>query len=130
MRQRASQAAVAGPVSLSLALPLPPSANKLFKNLQGRGRAKTQTYESWRVEAGWTLKQQLNGSRIGGAVSVAILCARKDMRSGDIDNRIKPILDLLVSYGTIDDDRNVQKVSAEWVDGGRFEGVSVEVRAV
>jgi Holliday junction resolvase RusA-like endonuclease len=63
--------------------------------------------------------------RIAGPVAVAILLPRK-MR-GDIDNRIKPILDALVGSCRIDDDRNVAKVTAsKCLEGRKLVFVSVQ----
>lgn len=100
---------------ITLTLPTPPSTNRLFRNVPGRGRVKTTEYTSWINTAGWSLASQLVGqaNQIPGKVKVSILFRRT---RGDLDNLVKPVLDLLVKHGTISDDRHVEAVSARWSD--------------
>lgn len=91
-------------------LPLPPSLNNAYANHKG-GRHKTASYARWQADALEKILTSVpQAKRIGGAVNVSILLPER-MR-GDIDNRIKPILDALVASKRIDDDRNVVSVSA------------------
>lgn len=95
-------------------LTIPPSANNCFINVGGRGRIRSRKYTAWATTAGWELRTQ-RPRKIAGPVRIGIVMARPNARS-DIDNRIKPLLDLLVAHAVIEDDRNVVSVSARWAD--------------
>jgi Holliday junction resolvase RusA-like endonuclease len=91
------------PEAFSVVLPMPPSLNNIYATV-GKRRVKVLAYTDWRHMSALIIA----GSRvpyIGGAISVQIELPIK-MR-GDIDNRVKPILDALVASKRIDDDRNV-----------------------
>jgi crossover junction endodeoxyribonuclease RusA len=96
--------------SVTLALPVPPSTNNLFINVRGRGRIKSQRYRDWVLEAHSWLKQQTCGVVIGAYLVEITL---PEMIRGDIDNRIKPISDFLVTEGVTPDDKYMWKVSVE-----------------
>lgn len=89
---------------------VPPSLNHAFANAPGKGRVKTREYKAWRDAAGW---ECVGKGRIAGPVDVRI-----DIRKarGDIDNRIKAVIDLLVKQRIIDDDKHVKSVFAQWSD--------------
>ena len=96
-----------------LTLPFPPSVNSMFRNVNGRGRVKSAEYKAWLVEAGVMLKQQKPRPPNG---RVRITVDLDDKRRGDADNRIKPIIDLLVAHGVIPDDSKtyVKRMSIGW----------------
>jgi len=100
---------------LVLTIPIPPSVNQIYANVPGKGRVKTKQYRQWLDLAGWQVLGQRRGRRVEGKVDIQIEVRRLSANS-DADNRIKATLDLLVKQGVIDDDKNVQKVSAEWAD--------------
>lgn len=84
----------------------PPSVNRAFRNVPGKGRVKTRDYRVWRTNAVKAIWAQVRADhRIAGNVAVTVHLPEK-MR-GDIDNRIKGILDALVQSQRIDDDRHV-----------------------
>ena len=96
-------------MSFSVTLPLPPSANKLFANVPGKGRVKTKAYKTWQRNAILSIFAQVRADRrIGGAVGLSI-CVPSGMR-GDLDNRIKATIDALVASNRIDDDKHVQSI--------------------
>jgi Holliday junction resolvase RusA-like endonuclease len=103
---------------------MPPSTNALFRNVKDVGRVKSTPYKRWVKTAMVSMLPQ-RPKPIAGRVTVEITCRTNSRR--DIDNIIKPVLDLLVRSELIEDDRMVQKVSAEWVDRpvGRFGEVEV-----
>lgn len=114
--------------SILLELPVPPSVNSAFATSQNGGRHHSQTYNAWETQAGWEIKQQRSG-RIMGPVEVSIVIGKRKQRS-DIDNRIKPLLDLLVKHQIIEADHDacLQRVSAEWsIDISR---ARVEIRPI
>jgi crossover junction endodeoxyribonuclease RusA len=114
-----------------VSLPVPPSVNSLYGNApSGRrhGRYKTRRYRAWIEEAGWELLRQRPRPLIG-PYSVRISLPKI---KGDPDNRIKPLLDILVSHNLTDDDRHCKHVSATIIpelEKG-IAVVSVEVIAV
>ncbi len=107
-------------MGFTVTLPLPPSANALFRNtttaerdkgVHKFGRAKTNVYRRWRINAVKEIWAQVRADRrIGGLVSIKITFPRKNF---DIDNRIKPVLDALVDSCRIDDDVMVDEIIAQ-----------------
>ena len=88
-------------------LPLAPSTNNLFINVPRRGRVPSTRYKTWRQAAGWDLESQ-QPHAIAGPVDVEIALPIK--MQGDIDNRAKAPLDLLVTHKLIDDDARVMRL--------------------
>lgn len=96
---------------------IPPSVNECFKNI-GKGRARTKRYISWAQAAGY----DFNGKPLVHGPFTCVITIDRSKRHvlSDIDNRIKPTLDLLQTHGIIDDDRLCESVTARWgdADGG------------
>lgn len=108
---------------LTFDLPMPPSVNKIFANVPGVGRVKTEAYKNWITEAGWMLLAQRNiGTRrhrlLVGPVEVSVTAYRPANKKRDLDNILKALLDLLTSTQTIKDDSQVVALSARWVEEG------------
>lgn len=110
-------------MTVTLQLPLPPSANRLWVRAQ-KGMRRSDEYVAWLLEAGWTAKTQRPG-KIDGPFKVSIHASRPDKRRRDIDNLIKPSLDLMEHLQIIEDDSDCEQVSARWVTAG--EGVTIIV---
>jgi crossover junction endodeoxyribonuclease RusA len=112
-------------------LPLPPSVNRLYLNVRGRGRVKTKHYRTWRKAAGWELRAQMGMARLvlKGPIRVTIIAAKPDNRKRDLDNMAKALLDLLVENNVIADDSKVEKLMMEWTSGDMV-GVSVTVEQI
>lgn len=106
-------------------LPLPPTVNSMFANRRGGGRQRTKKYNDWRQEAYLAAVAQPDTSlnMFSGPVMVDITC-RRPRKNCDIDNRIKPVLDLLQAAGVIEDDKHVMEVRARW---GDVEGAEVSI---
>lgn len=96
---------------IELTLPVPPSLNNAFVNSADGGRHKSARYIAWRNAAHLALIAQGKPPRIAGPIAVALEFPAA-MR-GDLDNRIKPVLDFLVVHGLIGDDRNVDWLQAK-----------------
>lgn len=97
-----------------LSLPVPPSANAMYASRYKRaGRRRTPEYLQWITLAGWHI-QVAKQKPIEGPVSISLQVAENGRR--DIDNTIKPVLDLLVAHRLIQDDRNkyVREIRASW----------------
>jgi len=107
--------------SVEIRFPLPPSTNSLFYNVAG-GRRKTPKYRAWRQQAVLLIDVQRPG-RMAGPCDVAIYLPPF---RGDIDNRVKPCLDVAVAAGIIADDgqRYVRRTQVE------FDRAATEVRMV
>lgn len=97
---------------VSLILPAPPSANALFQNKPGKGRARTKLYDDWLGHAGWRLREQRPASLLGPVL--VIVGIERTSRQADIDNRIKATLDLLVSHKVMQDDKFVAGLAIAW----------------
>jgi crossover junction endodeoxyribonuclease RusA len=93
--------------SIILKLPVPPSVNGMYATARGR-RIKSRKYRAWLTEAGWELQRQKVGC-VGGPWEIDVALPA-DLR-GDIDNRCKAILDLLVKHRVVDDDKHCQRLS-------------------
>lgn len=92
---------------LTLKLPVPPSVNAAFVNRksgEGHGRIKSAAYKTWLKEAdGFYYEQSLSKVRaVEGPYRVSIFL-HYGLR-GDVDNRIKLVLDWLASRRITPDD--------------------------
>ncbi len=115
-----------GPVEVYL--PLPPSANKLTKNNPaGKGRSHTEEYSDWIELAGIDINSQ-KPKAVTGPVQVWLYIEDSDRTGGDADNRLKPVLDLLVTHQIIkaDDKSVVRSVHALW--SAETRGCRVSIR--
>lgn len=112
---------------IELSLPMPPSANRLWRRA-GHRLHKSPEYSAWLIQAGQIARSQFKGAPIKGAFALEIDLARPDKRKRDLDNRIKPALDLLGSIGFIRDDSDCAAIHARWLETG--EGIYVRVKAL
>lgn len=103
--------------SKSATLTLPPSTNGLFLSA-GRRRVKTPEYRDWITENTWKVAAMEKPTAFPVHVRIKV-CGKVNARR-DLDNLIKPTLDLLVSAGVLPDD-NVKHVT-----GGRWEYDPIE----
>lgn len=91
-----------GPATVTVVhVPVPPSVNKLFRNVPGKGRAKTREYRDWQAVARRELRRQ-KPTFFDGKVVILITVERHD-KSSDIDNRVKALLDALKGIVIVDD---------------------------
>lgn len=98
-----------------LHLPFPPSANRLWRNVPGKGTLKSREYREWLERAAnWLVGQRY--AEFPGAYRLRIVATPPDRRGRDIDNLIKPVSDLLKMAGIVADDKYARFVSAEWSD--------------
>lgn len=127
--QRRARIMLAPVEALTLrALPIPPSVNGLYANVPGKGRIKSDRYKVWKNAAGWDVKAQIGSRRVAGPVNLTICICESEAR-GDLDNRCKATIDLLVDLNIIDGDdkRVVRRIVLEWT---REPGLSVTVEPV
>lgn len=109
-----------------LTLPYPPSANRLWRNY-GNRTVKTAEARNYRVQVGW-LAKAAGLECLGGDVAVTIRVYRP-RKSGDLDNRIKAVLDALqgVAY---DNDGQIARLFAERHDDKHDPRVEVEIEEI
>ena len=93
----------------------PPSANRIWRYVNGRA-IKSAEYRTWREAQEWAVKAQREPTVIG-AYTAHIMVNRPDNRKRDLDNLLKPIGDVLVAAGIVEDDSLCQKLTVEWVRG-------------
>lgn len=101
----------------------PPSIWQLYtRRKNSKGLSKSTRYMTWLNANGHTVNRLPKQT---GPVDVVIKAARRitqkgkwSRTDGDIDNLAKPVLDLLVACGTIQDDNaeHVHSVSLHWTD--------------
>lgn len=117
-------------ILFTASIPMPPSLNNAFVNVAGKGRVRSKAYNAWAEEAGWMIKARKNGTVLG-PVSVLIDIRPQNNRAFDLDNRMKPCLDILVDCGVLPDDSNkfVKAVSVREVSEGPACTISLEAIA-
>ena len=105
-------------------LPAPPSANRLFINTGrwgGGGKAKSKEYKSWRDDGVLILRDRYPQPL--GLKHCAIGMLANLTWKRDLDNILKPMLDLLQEAGEMQDDRYVCRIEmhrgGDGVDLGR-----------
>jgi Holliday junction resolvase RusA-like endonuclease len=101
-----------------------PSVNKCFAN-SVKGRRKTRAYTSWaRGELKALIAQRAKPIGVPANISITLPIKTR----GDCDNRIKPVVDLLVRAGVLQDDRSdfVRSVSVSF---GQVDMMHVSVTA-
>jgi Holliday junction resolvase RusA-like endonuclease len=104
-------------------LPFPPSTNRIWRHESNNRRKMihlSAEYRAWKAQAdacaladrGWRSK-----ARMPGPFSAAILLSRRH-RAGDVDNRIKAVLDWAQRVELIRNDSLAEEITARWVDPG------------
>ena len=102
-------------------VPVPPSTNNLYANAGKKGRIKSAAYKAWQEQASFCL---MGLSVPPGPWSIRYtVCAGKGWpENRDLGNAEKPLTDLLVAAGLIEDDctRYVRRVSVDYdpTEGG------------
>ena len=95
-------------------LPMPPSANNLWgRSKQGVVYTKPH-YAKWqKLCQGYCLAAGWHKTPIKGPYTAEITLDSNYHR-GDLDNRVKAVLDILVKMGVTDDDSLCAKPSSRW----------------
>ena len=109
-------------------LPFQPSLNNAYVNVPGVGRVKSSRSKAWFREAGWVVRAA-TGPILGKIwpterVAVEIELERRSGRRPDIDNVIKPILDLFQDMNIYGNDNQVDRIVIGY---GPVTGVRVTV---
>lgn len=108
------------PPDIEVHLPLPPSVNRIWRsNKAGKGAKRVSIspeYSSWRVQAdrlAIALGSCRGVKKILGTFEARIIIKRG---RGDLDNRVKGVLDWAQSRELIDDDKFCERLVVEWGD--------------
>jgi Holliday junction resolvase RusA-like endonuclease len=99
-------------IEIVLDLPLPPSTNRIWRS--GGGRTyRSPEYTAWWEDADRAViaAKSYPKRKINGPFEVHI--SLKAGTRGDLDNRIKPLLDWAQSREIIDNDKDCQRLVAE-----------------
>lgn len=101
-------------------LPRPISVNRLWTNVPGKGRVRTQEYRTWMRAAGWMVKAA-HPKQLRCAVSLTLTVNPE--YKGDLDGVLKATLDCLETCGVVVNDRQFRKITLQFgpVDGMRAE---------
>lgn len=88
----------------------PPTANHIWKNGHGRNYLSARAASYYKLVALTTHGERVPDDWNSVDVEIIVQLTRK---SGDVDNRIKPVLDALTRAGVWTDDSIVGRVSCE-----------------
>jgi Holliday junction resolvase RusA-like endonuclease len=103
-----------------LLVSLPPSANRIWRN-----NRLSPEYRAWKLSAGWEAKTQLVGiPMISGRFRVKV---EIDPGRKDLDNVLKPLLDLCQSVGAIKNDKYAEEIHLYRMER---DGVLIELQAL
>jgi Holliday junction resolvase RusA-like endonuclease len=110
-------------------LPIPPSANRLWRVVNGRA-IKSREYREWEEVAGMTLRlarPRPTPSPFG--VLIRVTGGKGFNRARDIDNCQKCVVDLLRHAGVVENDtvQHMTEIAARYVEGPRGGDAKFEV---
>lgn len=88
----------------------PPTVNHYYTVARGR-KILSKAGRSYKETQRWQMKAQRIPVKSSGRFAVHIHCFPPDRRRRDLDNLLKPILDVLVEYGAITDDADIDDLS-------------------
>lgn len=91
---------------ITFELPYPVSANVYWRNFRGR-MVKSAEAKNYQASAGWLAKAAGVGDPIDGDVSFSVRLFRPQRR-GDLDNRLKVLIDSLNGIAWNDDSQVVE----------------------
>ena len=105
---------------------LPPSVNHAFMRRKTGQVIRTEAYRVWCNGEGHLLNRQLAGQhKFDGPVFVT-MAMRRPRSNADLDNRLKPIGDLLQKCGAIPNDKLIMGWNVYW-SAMLPEGVAAEI---
>jgi crossover junction endodeoxyribonuclease RusA len=99
--------------AICLTIPYPPSANRLWRNVPGKGTLKSALYRAWQTAAAVSIRQQTR-EKIAGPYCLSLEAERPDRRRRDLGNLLKATEDCLVDCGVITDDSLSERIVMEW----------------
>lgn len=106
------------PAHVVLRLPLPPSANRIWRVGKGGGVHKADAYKAWLQQAGWACLMQRAGDHIPYRYHLLLTLPEQPK---DADNILKPLGDLLQKQRVVTNDRYLRRLGLQ-VDPTREPG--------
>jgi len=97
-------------------LPWPPSVNSYYTVWKGR---KILSKKGKQFKADCSIYIYRNGPQLTGDLSVEISVCMPDKRRRDLDNLLKPILDVLGNYGVYEDDSQIVDLRIKKIDANK-----------
>lgn len=101
-------------MAVIILLPMPPSANSIWRG-SGRHVYRSKSYMSWITEAGYLLNA-MRIKMLPPPYVIEYAFGRKDKRKSDVDNRAKPLGDLLQRHAIISNDCEIKDLRLLWSD--------------
>ena len=95
-------------------IPVPPSANAMYRPAKGRHIVKSQVYKDWLEAHKYEVRARFKP--VSEKVPVRVSLIVNVGRQRDLDNLVKPICDLLQYSGVLPDDRWVDEITMNRVD--------------
>lgn len=112
--------------STEIFLPLPPSANRIWRSFRGR-MVKSSEYRAWKDAAAVSIAHQLGGQPPLEWFSASIIMPPTRR---DLDNSVKPTLDALQAGGAVVDDKFLRCLVIAVDDSRRgSDTVLIQIRA-
>lgn len=102
-------------------VPCPPSTNALYRNVPKVGRVKTAAYKAWQRQAGLVINIE-RPTPVTGCFAIEVWANPERRGRRDLDNLLKPTLDLIKLMGLIQDDSWCERVAAQWDEEGERAG--------
>jgi crossover junction endodeoxyribonuclease RusA len=111
---------------IEFSIPYPPSANRIWR--QGHGRVhKSKEYQDWLALSAWEIRAQIGPKQvITEPFKLELRVNRPDKRKRDLDNLLKPVLDLIGHYGLIENDSLCHWIDARWKGKGAYCYIKLE----
>ncbi len=100
--------------TFSCSLPWPPTVNNYYTIARGR---KILSKKGRLYKSNCAIYIYRNGPQMKGELQVEISVCMPDKRRRDLDNLLKPILDVLGQYGVYEDDSQIVDLRIKKIDG-------------
>ena len=103
--------------TVTIRLPLPPSANHYWQSFVPKGGTRAITHTSNEakrfqrdVQAAWLFHHGSIPPAITGKIRLTVIVCQRDRRVIDLDNRLKPLQDALAKCGAFEDDKQIDEL--------------------
>jgi len=111
----------------ALSLPYPPSANRLWRAVNGRN-IKSSEYRAWLTEAyAAVIMANPRPRKIIGDYRMVLVADRPDRRRRDLSNLLKATEDALVHCQVVEDDSKAEEITLRWSSAAPASPSSIHV---
>lgn len=104
---------------------LPPSVNHIYRHTK-KGTFRTEAYNVWANGEGYSVNRQMAGQKKWTEPVFVTVAMRRPRSNADLDNRLKPLADLLQSMGVIENDKLIHGWNAYWSENLK-PGIAAEI---